>query len=395
MTRTNRPFPVAFRVLATACALFLLAVFVPAASADDPTKQDVIDARQRERELEAQLTAKRAELDEIEARLAETAFEVDQQEGLLEEIQVELLKVQDRIERAQARYARLREQLNDRAAEAYMQGPGSDLGFLLDASTFTELTDRLEFVDAVNASDAALAQEVANLDYQLGLDQASLEDMQRRETERLDRIRQIEDQLEADLERAEELRAELAADVAAAAEETEQTQEAWEEYLARISTPAHSSVPMPAGWAKVLEVCPVDTPRAFGDGFGAPRYVGGYHPHRGVDIVAPEGTPVRATFDGIATDSTNDLGGISVRVTGRYGYTYNAHLQSIAKLGSVRAGDVIGYVSSTGLAGGSTPHNHFEFWPNVIPADWPQSYYGYSQIDGAINPYPMLVAACG
>jgi murein DD-endopeptidase MepM/ murein hydrolase activator NlpD len=56
---------------------------------------------------------------------------------------------------------------------------------------------------------------------------------------------------------------------------------------------------------------------------------------------------------------------------------------------------VIGYVSSTGLAGGSTPHNHFEFWPNVIPANWPQSYYGYSQIDGAINPYPMLVAACG
>jgi murein DD-endopeptidase MepM/ murein hydrolase activator NlpD len=139
----------------------------------------------------------------------------------------------------------------------------------------------------------------------------------------------------------------------------------------------------------------VDQPRAFGDGFGAPRYVGGFHPHRGVDIVAPEGTPVRATFDGFATDATNALGGTAVKVAGTYGTTYNAHLGSIVKLGSVHAGDVIGTVSSTGIAGGTTPHDHFEFWPNVVPSDWIVSYYGYAVIDGAINPYPLLVDACG
>ena len=68
---------------------------------------------------------------------------------------------------------------------------------------------------------------------------------------------------------------------------------------------------------------------------------------------------------------------------------------SIATLGPVSAGDVIGYVSSTGIAGGSTPHDHFEFFPNVMPSGWPASYYGYSQIDGRLNPYPLLVAACG
>ncbi len=76
----------------------------------------------------------------------------------------------------------------------------------------------------------------------------------------------------------------------------------------------------------MLEVCPVAQPRGFGDGFGAPRYVGGYHPHRGVDIVAPEGTPVYAPFDGTARDATNLYGGTSVIVDGPFGYVYNAHL---------------------------------------------------------------------
>ena len=70
-------------------------------------------------------------------------------------------------------------------------------------------------------------------------------------------------------------------------------------------------------------------------------------------------------------------------------------MTSIAKLGPVQAGDVIGYVGSTGLAGGAVNHNHFEFHPNVMPTSWPASYYGYSIIDDAINPYPLLVAACG
>ena len=55
---------------------------------------------------------------------------------------------------------------------------------------------------------------------------------------------------------------------------------------------------------------------------------------------------------------------------------------------------MIGYVSSTGLAGGTTPHNHFEFHPNAMPATWPTSYYGYSVIADAVNPYPLLVEAC-
>ena len=51
-------------------------------------------------------------------------------------------------------------------------------------------------------------------------------------------------------------------------------------------------------------------------------------------------------------------------------------------------------MGDTGDATG-IPHNHFEFHPNVMPSSWPASYYGYSIIEDAINPYPLLVAACG
>ena len=58
----------------------------------------------------------------------------------------------------------------------------------------------------------------------------------------------------------------------------------------------------------------------------------------------------------------------------------------------MHAGDVIGYVGDTGDAVG-TPHDHFEFHPNVMPAPgtWPESAYGYAIIEDAVNPYPLLV----
>jgi murein DD-endopeptidase MepM/ murein hydrolase activator NlpD len=139
-------------------------------------------------------------------------------------------------------------------------------------------------------------------------------------------------------------------------------------------------------------VCPVGDPHAVSDGFGAPRYGGGYHLHAGNDIIAPQGIPIYATFDGVARDASNSLGGLAVIVEGSLGYTYNAHMVSISELGPVSAGDVIGLVGATGDT--STPHNDFEWHPNVIPDGWPASPYGVSVVGSAVNPYPLLAAVC-
>jgi murein DD-endopeptidase MepM/ murein hydrolase activator NlpD len=83
-----------------------------------------------------------------------------------------------------------------------------------------------------------------------------------------------------------------------------------------------------------------------------------------------------------------------VYVYGAAGYVYNAHLDSYGATGHVTAGTVIGYVGDTGDAQGGATHDHFEWHPKVIPSNWPQSAYGYSVIGDAVNPYPLLVAAC-
>jgi murein DD-endopeptidase MepM/ murein hydrolase activator NlpD len=101
------------------------------------------------------------------------------------------------------------------------------------------------------------------------------------------------------------------------------------------------------------------------------------HRHQGDDIAAPGWSPILAPFDGYASASSSDLGGLEVRVRGERGYVYNAHLVALGRLGYVRAGDTIGYVGVSGDATG--PHDHFEWHPWGGPA---------------MDPNPYLVAAC-
>ena len=159
----------------------------------------------------------------------------------------------------------------------------------------------------------------------------------------------------------------------------------------------HSPVPMPAGWEDVLERCPVDGPRSFGDGFGAPRYVGGYHLHKGVDILAPSGTPIVAPFAARPTRGrATRWGATPCSSQGRYGRVYNAHLSAYSSNsdGPVQAGDVIGYVGDTGQRDGH-PARPFRVPSERDAVQLALSSYGYSIIEDAINPYPLLVAACG
>jgi len=147
-----------------------------------------------------------------------------------------------------------------------------------------------------------------------------------------------------------------------------------------------------------LKACPVQAQFSVSDSFGAPRYAGGYHPHAGNDILAPEYSPIVAPFDGVAQADPNTLGGNAVVVRGAQCYVHNAHLVSYGKLGPVQTGDVIGYVGNTGDAAGGPTHDHFEWHPYQPPALLWRSPYGYTSIDSgnppAVDPFPYLEQAC-
>ncbi|HET6726058.1 MAG TPA: peptidoglycan DD-metalloendopeptidase family protein [Gammaproteobacteria bacterium] len=88
-------------------------------------------------------------------------------------------------------------------------------------------------------------------------------------------------------------------------------------------------------------------------------------PHEGVDLAAPEGTPIHVTADGRIVFRGRKGGygnAIVVKHFGHYSTLYG-HMSRFARgqrVGTrVRQGEVIGYVGHTGIATG--PHVHYEF----------------------------------
>jgi len=98
-----------------------------------------------------------------------------------------------------------------------------------------------------------------------------------------------------------------------------------------------------------------------------------FRAHRGVDYAAPRGTPVKVTANGRVTfvGRKGQLGkAILVQHIGKYTTVYghlNKYARGIKSGISVRQGQIIGYVGSTGLATG--PHLHYEFRINGVHKD--------------------------
>jgi peptidoglycan LD-endopeptidase LytH len=400
MTNRQKRFPASFRFVAVTFALVATASLATSAAADPPSAQQVQSAKDRVTQLAQEAHAAQRQLDAINIRANEVAVEYDRELAKKERLTAALVETQLSLAQARATYDAIVTQLNDRARTMFMQGPASDLEFLLGASSFSDLTDRLEYVNVVASNDADLATQVQNTKNVLSTKEQNLATLESAQQAVVAKVREKQQEIAALQRQATSKYNEIASKKAEAeklAKKLSAQRQAWVNAHFSFSGSPHASVAMPAGWAGTLQVCPVGQPRAYGDGFGAPRYAGGYHLHAGVDILAPMGTPIYATFAGYATENPNGLGGLAVEVHGAPGYTYNAHLSAYSdhSTGSVQAGDVIGYVGDSGDAQGGPPHDHFEFHPNSFPTGWPASYYGYTVIGSALNPYPLLVDACG
>lgn len=129
-----------------------------------------------------------------------------------------------------------------------------------------------------------------------------------------------------------------------------------------------------------LQVFPMQGRCGYTDTWGQARSEG--RSHEGTDVMGARGLALYATNDGVISKVSTGgrLGGNAIYVKMSNGtYFYYAHLDSFASGMAagvpVKAGQVIGYVGSTGNVG--TPHLHFEVHPNG---------------GAAINPYAILKA---
>ncbi len=95
--------------------------------------------------------------------------------------------------------------------------------------------------------------------------------------------------------------------------------------------------------------------------------------HKGVDYAAPRGTPIKAAGDGkvLLAGRRGGYGNTVIIQHGNRYQTLYGHMQGFAKGvktgGSVKQGQVIGYIGTTGLSTG--PHLHYEFQVNGVHVD--------------------------
>lgn len=127
---------------------------------------------------------------------------------------------------------------------------------------------------------------------------------------------------------------------------------------------------------------------ALRDTFDEPR---GGRRHNAIDILAPRGTPVVSSVDGVIRKIfTSKAGGLTLYVAdpANEWIYYYAHLDSYAnglREGlTIRQGQMLGTVGTTGNAPIDTPHLHFSIEKLPATKEWWRG--------SAVNPYPLLAS---
>lgn len=190
--------------------------------------------------------------------------------------------------------------------------------------------------------------------------------------ERLQSLRTQHAAALADLEAAADVAHARAGTVSSAITALEAARQAETE---RVTAERLKAAAQRAARAAAYGIFPVDGANTYIDSWGFAR--SGGRSHKGADIMAKAGTPVVAVKDGSVRVRNNRLGGLCIYLTADDGTEYYyAHLASATRRsGTVKAGEKIGKVGSSGNASASAPHLHFEVHPGA---------------GSPVNPFPYL-----
>jgi murein DD-endopeptidase MepM/ murein hydrolase activator NlpD len=326
--------------LAAALLVLMMLASAPVETALAVSRDDLHRARQELRETKTQIRARAARLRVLQRRMNRLATRIGRNEDQINHTLLRIHRATQEIVRLQRRLAQLSARQAERSRQAFMMGPSTPIVYLLTAESAADAANRIGLLEEMNRRDIVLAEAVATVRDQLNLKRTELQ----KTTWYLAMVR-------AELRKDEQALRKAMSQSNAILSTLRTHKENVLDEISRI---------------RPFAVCPVGDPHAVGDNFGIwvhrSKKWGGDHIHQGNDIMAPEGTPIYAPFDGTAVDTTNHIGGNSVSVYGQYGYVYNAHLSRFGQLGAVEAGDIVGYVGHTGDTGAN--HDHLEWHPD-------------------------------
>ena len=247
---------------------------------------------------------------------------------------------------------------------------------IFEANSFTDLLDRMNMMEEINASDQrrlaemrAVAAEViasqnalesakAELEEsraQLAQTQAELEIKRTESDEVILELAKKSEEFQALLDESEAAQDELMKDIAQKEKELKDAK--YEEELARLALQGQNP-PSNASWITPVSGYTLTSP------FGMRKHpVLGYNRmHNGIDMACAQGTPIYATRAGRVTTAAYQAGGagnyVSINHLDGFSSIYMHMTHYVVRAGqNVSAGQLIGYVGSTGISTG--PHLHF------------------------------------
>jgi murein DD-endopeptidase MepM/ murein hydrolase activator NlpD len=336
--------------LAAALVVLLMLAYAPAGTALADSSDALHQAKQELRDTKAHIEARMATLRVLQRRMNRLATRIAHNEDAVNHTLLKVHQTERSIDSLERHLEILTERQAERSRQAYIMGPATPMVYLLTASSAADAAQRISLLEEMNRRDIVLAQEIGSIRERLTIRRSELQKYTWYLGSVRAELRDDQKALDAAMARSRSILATLKAHRL--------------DVLSQISA------------IRPFAVCPVGDPHAVGDDFGIwvhrSKKWGGDHVHQGNDIMAPEGTPIYAPFDGVAVDATNHIGGNAVKVLGEYGYVYNAHLSRFGTLGPVKAGDIVGYVGHTGDTGAN--HDHFEWHPNDGPAVDPHDF---------------------
>lgn len=396
--------------------LSVLPVPVSAASSSE-LKNKINDLQSKADEIAAQAADLQQQIADNQSEtqsIVDKKANIDQQieltrqqvENLNQQIQQYNLLIaakQEELDRALENETKLNEQYKLRLRAMEETGNVSYWSVLFNASSFTDLLDRIDMIHEISEADQIMLQQLRDVADQISAAKAEVEagraELEAAKAEQDVLEQQLSEQrAEADamitelMSKQDELKA-ASETYDAMEEEVRQqileTQKAYEDALADEEAQrqieaarqeaASGNISRPSGGANSSGfVSPLPAGSSYVScayGYREHPIYGYYSMHYGVDLAAGAGTPIYAVKSGTVTTATySSVNGYYVSISHNDGFgSLYAHMTNyVVSVGDyVNQGDIIGYVGSTGWSTGA--HLHFEVFyggANVNPMDY-------------------------
>jgi murein DD-endopeptidase MepM/ murein hydrolase activator NlpD len=341
----------------------------------------------------SQLPAARAALADARGRMETARDQLQIIRARLRELRAEQAIVQSEIDAALARIALTEETMGDIVRFQYQSHGLTELQVVLsadDASDFLQkmlttqqvLDEQSDVVDQLIADKAVLTareqqMEVTEDSIQVAEDEA-LQTFQRLKDLTLE-ARAAQRRIEALVQQREQALRVAREERAAERARLERLKDAQEALAAQIQQQTSSSG---GGFPDGELIWPTNGALGGGVGWRVHPVYGYQSCHTGIDISAGYGTPIVAARRGVVIWTRSELsapyGNNTLIDHGNGLSTFYAHQSSfnVSPGTTVDAGDVIGYVGSTGYSTGA--HLHFEVHVDGVPYD-PMGWFGGSK----------------